>query len=63
MSRWWGLTTVSQHAHEQGVRAAQAMIKAVSGDGNGSDKAQPSDLKVELLVRDTTGPARTDASA
>ena len=63
MSRWWGLTTVSQHAHEQGARAAQAMIKAVSGDGNGSDKAPPSDLKVELLVRDTTGPARTDASA
>ena len=63
MSRWWGLTTVSQHAHEQGVRAAHAMIKAVSGDGNGSDKVPPSDLKVELLVRDTTGPARTDASA
>jgi LacI family transcriptional regulator, repressor for deo operon, udp, cdd, tsx, nupC, and nupG len=62
MSRWWGLTTVSQHAHEQGVRAAHAMIKAVSGDGNGSDKVPPSDLKVELLVRDTTGPARTDAS-
>jgi LacI family transcriptional regulator, repressor for deo operon, udp, cdd, tsx, nupC, and nupG len=56
MSRWWGLTTVTQHAHEQGVRAAHAMIKAVSGDGNGSDKDPPADLKVELLVRDTTGP-------
>jgi LacI family repressor for deo operon, udp, cdd, tsx, nupC, and nupG len=63
MSRWWGLTTVSQHAHEQGVRAAHAMIKAVSGDGNGSDKVPPLDLKVELLVRDTTGPARPDTSA
>jgi LacI family transcriptional regulator, repressor for deo operon, udp, cdd, tsx, nupC, and nupG len=57
MSRWWGLTTVSQHAHEQGVRAAHAMIKAVSGDGNGSEKNPPADVKVELRVRDTTGPA------
>jgi LacI family transcriptional regulator, repressor for deo operon, udp, cdd, tsx, nupC, and nupG len=56
MSRWWGLTTVSQHAHEQGVRAAHAMITAVSGDGNGSEKEPPADIKVELLVRDTTGP-------
>jgi hypothetical protein len=39
------------------------MIKAVSGNGNGSDKDPPADLKVELLVRDTTGPARTDVSA
>jgi DNA-binding LacI/PurR family transcriptional regulator len=62
MSRWWGLTTVSQHAHEQGVRAAEAMIKAVSGDGNGSDKDPPSDLKVELMVRDTTGPPAPDIS-
>jgi DNA-binding LacI/PurR family transcriptional regulator len=56
MSRWLGLTTVSQHAHEQGVQAAHAMITAVSGDGNGSEKEPPADMKVELLVRDTTGP-------
>ena len=55
MSRWLGLTTVSQHAHEQGVRAAHAMITAVSGNGNGSEKERPADIKVELLVRDTTG--------
>ena len=42
MSRWWGLTTVSQHAHEQGVRAANAMIKARCREmGNGSDGAKP----------------------
>jgi LacI family repressor for deo operon, udp, cdd, tsx, nupC, and nupG len=63
MSRWFGLTTVSQHAHQQGVRAAHAMITAVSGDGNGSEKDPPAELKVELLVRGTTGPVRTDPSA
>jgi DNA-binding LacI/PurR family transcriptional regulator len=61
MSRWWGLTTVSQHAHEQGVRAAHAMIKAVAPyghDGNDRDlPQQPQDLRVELVVRDTTGPS------
>jgi LacI family transcriptional regulator, repressor for deo operon, udp, cdd, tsx, nupC, and nupG len=59
MSRWWGLTTVSQHAHEQGVRAAEAMINAVSGDGNGSDSdnERGEELQVELVVRGTTGPA------
>jgi LacI family repressor for deo operon, udp, cdd, tsx, nupC, and nupG len=65
MSRWWGLTTVSQHAHEQGVRAARAMIGALSvdePDGNGS-KQNPGELRVELMVRDTTGPASTGGSA
>jgi DNA-binding LacI/PurR family transcriptional regulator len=56
MSRWWGLTTVSQHAHEQGVRAAKAMINAVSGNGNGSDKDPGEELQVELVERGTTGP-------
>jgi DNA-binding LacI/PurR family transcriptional regulator len=57
MSRWWGLTTVSQHAHQQGVRAAYAMISALGGDGHdgeGSDR-QP-ELRIELVVRSTTGP-------
>ena len=62
MSRWWGLTTVSQHAHEQGVRAAHAMIKAVSGDGNGSEKEPPKEMQVELVVRGTTGPVPKDAT-
>lgn len=60
MSRWWGLTTVSQHAHEQGVRAAHAMVKAVSGDGNGSEKGP--ELQVELVVRGTTSPVPHDAT-
>jgi DNA-binding LacI/PurR family transcriptional regulator len=62
MSRWWGLTTVSQHAHQQGVRAAHAMITAVSGDGNGSEKEPPKELQVELLVRGTTGPVPEDVA-
>jgi DNA-binding LacI/PurR family transcriptional regulator len=58
MSRWWGLTTVTQHAYEQGVRAAHAMISALAPDGhdgNGS-KEKPAELRVELIVRGTTGP-------
>jgi LacI family transcriptional regulator, repressor for deo operon, udp, cdd, tsx, nupC, and nupG len=59
MSRWWGLTTVSQQAHEQGVRAAHAMIRAVAPDGDDGDLPQQQlhDLRVELVVRGTTGPA------
>jgi LacI family transcriptional regulator, repressor for deo operon, udp, cdd, tsx, nupC, and nupG len=58
MSRWWGLTTVSQHAHEQGVRAAQAMINALGSNGHDQDggKPEPDELRVELVVRGTTGP-------
>jgi LacI family transcriptional regulator, repressor for deo operon, udp, cdd, tsx, nupC, and nupG len=60
MSRWWGLTTVSQHAHEQGVRAAHAMILALSADKHNGDtsKPDPEELRVELIVRSTTGLAR-----
>jgi LacI family transcriptional regulator, repressor for deo operon, udp, cdd, tsx, nupC, and nupG len=64
MSRWWGLTTVSQHAHEQGVRAAHAMSRALSADEHNGDtsKQDPEELRVELIVRSTTGPARNDDS-
>ena len=62
MSRWWGLTTVSQHAHEQGVRAATAMINAVSRDSYGSDQEPGEELQVELVVRGTTGPAPVRAT-
>jgi LacI family repressor for deo operon, udp, cdd, tsx, nupC, and nupG len=61
MSRWWGLTTVSQHAHEQGVRAALAMIEAMSEEANGSQQDPTEELHVELLVRGTTGPAPQEA--
>jgi DNA-binding LacI/PurR family transcriptional regulator len=62
MSRWWGLTTVTQHAYDQGVRAAHAMISACAPDGhNGDDgngaKQKQDELRVELLIRGTTGPA------
>jgi LacI family transcriptional regulator, repressor for deo operon, udp, cdd, tsx, nupC, and nupG len=65
MSRWWGLTTVSQHAHEQGVRAANAMIRALSADEHNGDtsKQESEELQVELIVRGTTGPVRDNDSA
>ena len=61
MSQWWGLTTVDQHAHEQGERAAHAMIGALAADEhNGDGSKEPEDLRVELVVRGTTGPVRSD---
>ena len=61
MSQWWGLTTVDQHAHEQGERAAHAMIGALAADEhNGDGSKEPEDLHVELVVRGTTGPVRSD---
>ena len=62
MSRWWGLTTVSQHAHEQGVRAAYAMIGAVGASDYDGPVPSQDELQVELVVRGTTGPARNDAA-
>jgi DNA-binding LacI/PurR family transcriptional regulator len=64
MSRWWGLTTVDQHAHEQGERAADAMIQALAADEhNGNGSKGPEKLHVELVVRDTTGRVRDQNSA
>jgi LacI family transcriptional regulator, repressor for deo operon, udp, cdd, tsx, nupC, and nupG len=64
MSRWLGLTTVNQHAHEQGERAALTMIRALSVDehNGGTSKPEGEDLRVELIVRATTGPVRNDDS-
>jgi DNA-binding LacI/PurR family transcriptional regulator len=64
MSQWWGLTTVNQHAHEQGERAALTMIRALSVDEHNGDTSRPEreDLQVELVVRATTGPVRNDDS-
>jgi LacI family transcriptional regulator, repressor for deo operon, udp, cdd, tsx, nupC, and nupG len=57
MSRYWGLTTVSQHAHEQGVRAAYALVDVL--DDNEEPAHRPvDDLTVELVIRETTGPPR-----
>ena len=56
MARYWDLTTVSQHAHEQGIRAAYALVDAL--DDNHEPVRRPEeDLAVELIVRETTGPA------
>jgi DNA-binding LacI/PurR family transcriptional regulator len=53
MARYWGLTTVSQHAHEQGLRAAYALVDAL--EDNKPSHRPVEDLTVELLVRETTG--------
>jgi DNA-binding LacI/PurR family transcriptional regulator len=55
MARYWGLTTITQHAHEQGERAAYALVDALEDD----ERPQHwplEDLTVELVVRETTGP-------
>jgi LacI family transcriptional regulator, repressor for deo operon, udp, cdd, tsx, nupC, and nupG len=58
MARYWGLTTVSQHAHEQGLLAAYALVDAL--EQNHEPAHRPvEDLTVELMVRETTGPARS----
>ncbi len=64
MSRWWGLTTVNQHAHKQGERAALAMIRALSVDEHNGDSSEQEleDLRVELIVRGTTGPVQNNDS-
>jgi DNA-binding LacI/PurR family transcriptional regulator len=56
MSRFWGLTTVSQHAHEQGIRAAYALVDSLRSDDSHKVHRLVNDLQVELVVRETTGP-------
>lgn len=55
LARYWGLTTVNQHAHEQGLRAAKALLAALGETADGLDEDQ---LKVELVVGATTAPPR-----
>ena len=55
MARYWGLTTVSQHAFAQGMRSAHALVDALE-DEEPTEQAVE-DLPVELMVRETTGPA------
>lgn len=55
MAHLWGLTTVSQHAHEQGVRAALALIDTLGETTDRPDAELPTgDLTVELVIRETT---------
>ncbi len=54
MARYWGLTTVSQHAFAQGMRAAHALVDALENEEPTAPAVE--DLPVELKVRETTGP-------
>ena len=62
MARLWDLTTIDQHAHAQGVRAARALLDIVGVGGSGkTPPPTPTDrLRVELIIRDSTAPADTD---
>ena len=44
---------MSQHAFAQGMRAAQALVDALT---EGGEPRSVEDLAVELMVRETTGP-------
>ena len=55
MARYWGLTTVSQHAFAQGMRSAHALVDALENEEPTEQAVE--DLPVELMVRETTGPA------
>ena len=60
LSRFWGLTTVNQHADLQGMRSARALISALGEASPASPTAtQATQILLSLDVRDTTsGPGR-----
>jgi LacI family transcriptional regulator, repressor for deo operon, udp, cdd, tsx, nupC, and nupG len=55
MSPYWGLTTIDQHAHEQGVRAARALLGVVDGQ-HMDESREEGPLTEALVVRETSGP-------
>ena len=59
LSRFWGLTTVNQHADLQGMRSARALISAL-GDGSHqpTDVDQATQILLSLEVRDSTSAPR-----
>ena len=62
MARLWDLTTIDQHAHAQGVRAAQALARHRRCGWAGGDACTPTPtdrLRVELIIRDSTARADT----
>ncbi len=61
MSHLWDLTTVDQHAHAQGKRAAAALLQTLGGKTPVPEVLSegPDRLRVELIVRDSTGPFAT----
>ncbi|HET9872924.1 MAG TPA: LacI family DNA-binding transcriptional regulator [Propionibacteriaceae bacterium] len=54
MARYWGLTTVSQHAHQQGVRAAAALLERLHVPVDPAETAALDALRVKLVIRETT---------
>jgi DNA-binding LacI/PurR family transcriptional regulator len=62
LSRFWGLTTVNQHADLQGMRSARALISAL-GEANPPviDGARATQILLSLDVRDTTSRPRRRA--
>jgi DNA-binding LacI/PurR family transcriptional regulator len=56
MSHLWDLTTVSQHAYAQGVRAASALLGILGIDSEADAQSAPETdrLRVELIIRDST---------
>ena len=55
MSVHWGLTTVNQHAHEQGARAALALLAALNEELESEvDDSDLVTLTVQLVPRETT---------
>lgn len=58
MSRYWGLTTINQYAHEQGARAAWALLDALD-DSHAAAYEVVADwptLTVQLVERESTRP-------
>jgi len=58
MSQYWGLTTVSQHAYQQGVRSAAALLEAMNVPCESPAAVGLDDLAEVLLVRETTAVPR-----
>jgi DNA-binding LacI/PurR family transcriptional regulator len=58
MSKVWDLTTVTQHAHEQGLRAAQALLEVLgqAAEPASSLASGSHQLRIELIVRESTRP-------
>lgn len=56
MSHLWDLTTINQHAHAQGVRAAQALLEILAVRPSSDMQLPPvtDHLQVELIIRDST---------
>lgn len=55
LSRFWGLTTVNQHADLQGKRSARALISALGGGSHQlTEGSQATQILLSLDVRNTT---------